>query len=677
MVGILSIQSSTLKIAPLSLQLASLVPRLLHAISSSVDLSTAKLTTIHRVHRLVSLVLSAKPDSSLDLLEIIAHAPVQVRRSAVELLSTFYPESTGHNAISRRPALSTFQAQRSKWETGQEGVLGEDSTENHHFVPWRISSRDADASNGGKCGTCRSDIHGFGLRCTLCDDYRHLHCYSHSIPDQGFHYEVVTVAAKEVLPYVVNVKFSLSLSRLDEKVLHGASARGTVNSTRRRWGQHDLQLVNLFTTTLCHGCQLPLWGTHVQAYACMNGCQRFLHQECVDLQKQDRSECKYGRDVMVDEIAAEGRNPFTITLDMLKSSFHQHSGYLCLDEEALSRRSYDEVAILYGTLWVQYQLLKNGLASGSIRPTLFEGKKLESDILQLRPYLKAYEEFLRMNDTHASSAATDFGHVANQGQVLGQGYLYSERFLAYITALIRSPSMPHGNDSPGLSEGHLTASGILAPHHSHEKPVDKHEAYEVLDIASIARSLRQDLNITDPRILVIFLEQLRKTGLITVPAVSTITLKDVTSGSRWCTFGLPLLMDSSPTVEVLILAIEVLLGDLDLMVNEVGMRLLSTRAWPSLLCSPYALERLGGALVKWVVAEVSQTPFRLDAADMQDETLHEIVKQFASKHKRLPGVRSGTKGSSSVQQYKEDRAALLERYARPWLIALHNQDPAL
>ena len=62
----------------------------------------------------------------------------------------------------------------------------------------------------------------------------------------------------------------------------------------------------------------------------------------------------------------------------------------------------------------------------------------------------------------------------------------------------------------------------------------------------------------------------------------------------------------------------------------------------------------------------------------QDTSLHRIVKTYASKHRHLPGVRGGvTKGATSVSVYQEDRLRLLKRYARPWLAALHDQDPVL
>lgn len=606
----LSIAGSTTKLAPLYLQLASLIPRLLLAVSTTIDLSPSGLNTIHRLHRLLTLVFTAKPDAVLDLLDLVAHAPSQTRRSAVELISTFFPESVGHNAISRRPALSTYSALRIKWETGQDIILGEDVEEAHHFIPWRVSSRDCDVSGEGNCSTCGTDIHGFGIKCTLCQDLRHLHCYSHTGKSQGYHYEVVTVAAHEIPTYVVNVKFSLAMTRMQEKTLDGVSREDNGFSTRRHIGQHELHLVNLFTTALCEQCHLPLWGLRAQAYACTNGCQRFYHPACADGLSEKGRECRYGRDVMVDEIAAQGRNPFTITLDTLKSSFLQEYGYLCVETDHLSQRSYDEVAVLYGALWSQYQLLKNGLASGSIRPSHFGDRKLDSDIVELRPFLKAYEEYLRTNETHASSAAADFGHLENNGQVLGQGYLYSDRYLTYVTALLRSPSVPDPADSPEPSEGHLTASGLPASRHGHGDVAQQHETYEMLNLGSLSRSLAQDLGINEPHIVSLFLEQLQSTGHICVQGFDPIRAKDISASFRWCSFGLPLLIDSSPTVETLILAIEALLDDLDLTMNEIGLRLLATRAWPSLLCSPYALERLGAALIRWVMAEVSPLFFK-------------------------------------------------------------------
>jgi hypothetical protein len=124
----------------------------------------------------------------------------------------------------------------------------------------------------------------------------------------------------------------------------------------------------------------------------------------------------------------------------------------------------------------------------------------------------------------------------------------------------------------------------------------------MLQLSTLRHSLAVDLNIHDDAITALLLDHLCSVGLCTTPRVS---VDDVRKGQSWVSFTLPLLMDSSPTVELLVLAIEGLLSDLDLTMNEQAMILLFTRAWPSILCSTYALERLGNALVAWVMAEVS------------------------------------------------------------------------
>ncbi len=61
--------------------------------------------------------------------------------------------------------------------------------------------------------------------------------------------------------------------------------------------------------------------------------------------------------------------------------------------------------------------------------------------------------------------------------------------------------------------------------------------------------------------------------------------------------------------------------------------------------------------------------------ETKDDSLVRIVKLYASKHRRLPGVRAATgKGTSLVPVYQESRDQLLKRYAQPWLAALHDQD---
>ncbi|ORY30604.1 hypothetical protein BCR39DRAFT_529130 [Naematelia encephala] len=657
--GILSTHSITADYSPALLRTASLVPRLLLAIASTTDLSSFQLSTIHRVHRLLSLIFIAKPDASVDLLQLIAFGPAACRRTALEILVTFYPGSMGHNVIARRPATFTYAAHRAKWETGQDRVFGEDDIDGHHYVPWRISSRDGPVILRTQCATCQKEIRGFCVQCTLCHDVQHLACYQS--PDQIFHYNVVTLSSRNSVPRSAHVKFSKCPPTQEEKILDGLSRLRDCRPTSLQVGQHQLHLINLFNLTMCHRCHEPLWGCVGQAYGCMSGCQQFFHLHCVGMGLQ---ECRFSRDLVIDEVSASGNDPSAIDRGVLKASFEEWAKvagvYPGID---FSVCSYDEVAISFGVLWTQYQLLKNGILSGSVTVKDDGDQSTNTDPLNLRQTLKVYEANLSERSHEASTAAHDFAHVTGLESPPGTNYFYSTRFLTYCTALLRAPSLPRPHAASGelLSPENAMLDGD-GDGTAAWSTVDG--AYELLDFKTVRRGLAVDLNIQDDRLAVSLLNHLRSAGLCTILSHSSLNVVELGNAHGMISFELPLLMDSSPTVELLVSAVEVLLDSFDLTLNEQAFSLLVRRAWPTLLCSPYALERLGQAVIAWIMA--------------QDEDIHQIVKLYASKHRRLPGVRLvESKGSASVSVYKEDRKSLLLRYAQPWLFALHNQDPAI
>jgi len=592
--GVLSTYNASMTSSALTIQLASMVSRLFLALATTVDTAASRLSTIYRVHRLQSLIVSAKPDCSLDLLGIIACAPPASRRRAVETLTTYFPQEVGHNSITRRPASTAYLAQRTKWETGQEKALGEDSTEEHHFIPWRLSSRDG--NDEGKCYSCHGDIHGFCIKCTLCRQYLHLQCYRR--PESGFEHPITSSSPS--IPTVLRTKFSLCLSQLDGLLdVVGSSSSDT---SRMRRGDHDLQLVNLFTTTICGECDLPVWGSTAQCYACLAGCQKVYHPHCIDRLAIGRKvECYPVKDIVKDKVAA-GPTRFAISYSALSDSFDETQGYLRVSEDALEKRTFDEVAIMYGALWTQYQLLKHGLTSGSIQVTERDDSRTESDILGFRPYLKAYEEHMRINEQLASSAATDFGHVVNAGHIPREGYLFSGGYLTYVSALLKCPSRADKPSSPTPSGDFLDVQ--TAHWHEGVHAEADRSVFEALELSTTAHTLALDQRIHDPRLAAIFLNQLRLSGLLTTHSKAALTAQDVQKGATMCGFGLPLLMDSSPAVELLISSIGKLLSDLDLTMNEVALRLAYVRAWPSVLCSPYTLERLGRLLLEWIVTQV-------------------------------------------------------------------------
>lgn len=129
--------------------------------------------------------------------------------------------------------------------------------------------------------------------------------------------------------------------------------------------------------------------------------------------------------------------------------------------------------------------------------------------------------------------------------------------------------------------------------------------YETLPLGIIVQSLATDLSLSNKVAATAFLNHLSLVGFISIFDTASLTSQYLAKRREIkVSFTLPLLMDSSPNTELLVLAIEALLDDLDLTMNEQGLRLLVTRAWPSLLCAPYALERLGKACVSWVISEV-------------------------------------------------------------------------
>lgn len=656
--GILSTHTACGNITTTAIQIAAIVPHILVAITSTVDLRSLNLVSIYRVHCLLSLILSAKPDAALDLIEIIAHGPIQTRSRGLDILATFYPESVGHNVIARRPALATHQAHMAKWESGQEYVLGEDDTEGHAYIPWR-----AREDEHVKCAGCNQMCVGFCVRCTLCQVVKHAGCLQ-LYQEETYQYNVIFQPPEQAQPSkteVVHVQFSKCIPRLDEKVLGGGDTRGTINSTMRRVGQHNLHLVNLFNITLCAECHEPLWGATAQGYACMGVCQRFFHVSCADAMARNHGggSCRPGFEIHAKpNNPPSGRDPFSASAADVRSSFERAADRLYRDPERLGGASYDEVAVLYGCVWTQLEVLNNGIASGSLR--IHNDPDEIEDVTSLAAVLAKYKARLDDGDLPTSFAVDEFALIS--GESTQDDVLWRPRYLRYCGALLRTPSDPlHRSPSP-------SPTGLLTVGDSHSSHVDPPSvAYEAVQMDMIRQTLKTDLNIHSDLAASILIDQLRVLGLCSVANTQSITPPVVHSDSLMVNFPLPQLMDASPSVELLVLVIEQLLDDIDLTANEQGFSLLFNRAWPSSMCAPYALERLGGAVMSWIMAE--------------DDVLHHLVKNYSSKGKRPPGLRTSStpaaKGETSVDGYKNARQQIRAQYARPWLNALHDLDTGL
>jgi hypothetical protein len=303
-------------------------------------------------------------------------------------------------------------------------------------------------------------------------------------------------------------------------------------------------------------------------FACFGGCQAFVHADCVDsLNSPSHSACQAR--------LTWPASYFQCTASELEQSLGDCTSDLCAGAYDLDNITFDEVAIVYGALWTRYQVLKAGLAGGSL--VIASEEAVGSDPLDLRPALRIYEDYLSEHSSSASAAASDFAHIHDLKQPLGPGYLFSEDYLAYTTALVKSPSTTDPAGGEQLS-------------------------YSSLPISAVRAVLRADLSVSSELASDLWLERLDTTGYIRSPVSASGAGSD---REAWVHFDLPLLAESSPATEILIGCIAACLDSLDLTMVEQGFLLLVKRAWPSLLCTPHALEQLGSAVVRWVISEVS------------------------------------------------------------------------
>jgi hypothetical protein len=158
-------------------RLSSLVSPLLASVLERIDMSTASVETRARVCRLYEMIMDIKLDAYLDLLQIVAYHSSHARHCAMTLLANYWPEAAGHPTVTRPFPL---------WRNHKRQYVNPTiSPFEHEFVPWRFPAArkrapnvgDADSSAFENCHACGNNLHGFGLRCTLCTCIVHFNCY--------------------------------------------------------------------------------------------------------------------------------------------------------------------------------------------------------------------------------------------------------------------------------------------------------------------------------------------------------------------------------------------------------------------------------------------------------------------------------------------------------------------
>ncbi|KAK0210802.1 hypothetical protein DFS33DRAFT_1251098 [Desarmillaria ectypa] len=647
---ILSILSTNAPLQPPSVYfLASITPPLLAAILDNIDFgldSAAPIDVLHRLHRLVDLLVTVKVDAYLDLLEVVAYHSPKSRHAAVSMLSAFWPKGMGHAIISRPLASSAYLANSPSMRD-----LLQDHPYDHQFLPWRFTTSPRYPQND--CRSCNSPIDGFGLLCPFCTCAIHFDCYDYP---NGCHLAKYSTTSGASVQKVALYRFSYLLSNRRD---HGVW-------TLRKRG-HTFRYVNLFTLCLCSACRQPLWGCIAQGLRCTS-CLQFVHVRCAS--SHTLSGChyyEYDPSYMIIEWNA-----------LRQSCVDFYEDILSLSEEQLRGRCFEETSVMASILWTQLQLLNNGVALGSILIThngraageLTSHKVAE---FELHRVLQACED-LMLQDVLAVSVATEDYLRDNGLQRSEYSILFDWSNLIYITTTIKSPAE---NRALGPSASQSSLLTVTQPDVLSAIRESPDHPFEMLPLSHMRDVLGRDFNLHPDAIAKYLLTYLHHLGFFErVDRHPTLFDDNPNVNNISCSFPLPLGLDLSTDVETLFASVEACLSDLDLSVNEAGFLLLSRRLWPNGMASEYAVRRLTQAIISWVFAE--------------DDNLATILRDYVAKQQNLPGVRMVDDADpwpevrtlrhvppGSVHNggdYVTARRSLLSHYAIPWLLALHNED---
>lgn len=636
------IQATNTPLQPLPIYyLGSITTPLLAAILENID--TTSLPSAYSLCRLLDTIVSSKPDSYLDVLEVIAYHVPQSRRAALGLLATFWPRALGHVVISK--SLPVLGQREQPWTGNMPNPQMQSSTScAHDFVPWRFRQSQQpsafDETCSSHCQSCASSIMGFGLLCCGCMCAVHFDCYDY--PEGNVQHQYAVLSDSGTRKLAVHRFCLIPPSKRDADLI-------TVKRAR-----HIFRHVNLFTLPICFHCFLPIWGC--QAFHCTT-CKLFMHLTCLD------------RPLAICGIVDIGSVHMAMTLESISRTFADYYGDLFLSSEDLGKRSFEDISVSSAMLWTQLQIYNNGLALGSFVLASDDHEDTAKGF-ELQFLVELYEAYLSSGKLPVSATLGEYLE-ANKHKPSSSAIMFDWSTLAYIASTIKSSydvqTSPSGAwpDLHGPGDIMTTQDGSDAARHP----------FEVVTLGHLRNSLGYEFNMLSEGPARHCLSHLHKLGFFTF-ADLPICVPEPAKSSQHCYFPLPLCFDLSVDVETLVSAIEACLSDLDLSVNECGFLLLVRRFWPSGLASDYALRRLSYAVLSWIFAE--------------DDSLANILRDFIPQGINLPGMRSGSDApmwptthdarrapSSSVNNggdYVAARRSLLSRYATRWLLALHDQD---
>jgi len=567
------IQATDAPLQPLPVYyLASITAPLLAAILENVNITSLPLT--YSLCQLLDMIVSSKPDSYLDVLEVVAYHVPQSRRPALCLLATFWPQALGHVVISK--ALPVLGQEEQTWtENMPDPTLDPGASCAHDFVPWRFQqlqrSLTFDEFSSSSCQSCTSPITGFGLLCCGCMCAVHFDCYD---------YPEGTV----VRQYAMDSSSGTQKLAVHRFCLIPQSKQRAHRINVKR-AQHDFRLVNLFTLPICFHCCQPIWGC--QTFHC-TACKVFIHLTCLE---QPFANCG-----TVDITSIH----MVVSLDNISQTFADYYGDVFLSSEDLGKRSFEEISVSFAVLWTQLQIYNNGLALGSfgLAPE-GHGDKDKAEAFELQYLVELYEAYLSSGKLPVSSALGEYLE-ANRYNSSSLAIMFDWSALGYISSTIKSFFGVQNPPSGASANLHVFAENVVT---QDGKDAARHP-FEVVTLGHLRDSLGYEFNVLSEGPARHCLSHLHKLGFFTCADFPACELPHPAQSSQLCHFPLPLGFDLSAGVETLVSAIEACLSDLDLSVNEYGFLLLVRRFWPNGLASEYALRRLSHAILSWIFAEV-------------------------------------------------------------------------
>ncbi|KIP09568.1 hypothetical protein PHLGIDRAFT_67270 [Phlebiopsis gigantea 11061_1 CR5-6] len=617
--------------------LSSLIEPLLSVVLENVDLFGEATPVTHRFHRLFTRLANQKPDVYLDVLGVVAYHNPGSRHAAVSLLASYWPKAVGHVVVSRPlPELANSAGshrpdRRSSVTRRAQHVRNHPYA--HQFIPWRFARPltpvifDNFAPN--HCRACTEAIEGFGLLCLFCMCAVHFDCYDY--PEGSFFTEYSLQNDPDIRKVAVH------------RCCHVLPHRHGSHTLTVRKEQHLFRMVNIFSMSLCCLCHKPLWGLVTQGYKC-GACHLFIHPSCLSTSSTDLPRC---RTVTIDSRFV------TIPYLDLRRSFVDYYADLILTEEDLASASHEEVSVFFSILWIQEQILDNGIAMGSLvvshDSSSEEGTEIEE--FELQYLVQLYEAYLTSGRLPVSNSLLDY---LSENRLDAKDHLlyFDWNTLAFMASVIKLPPSSETSDNGDANALLSVSQAGNGPGGSDAEPL---YPFEIASLAHIRDRMGDTLGIHRDSVARHLLVYLHHLGLFDRHDAQAQLFKD--------------------EVETLVATVEACLSDVSLTVNEIGLLLLVRRFWPNGMLSDYSFRRLAKAILTWILSE--------------DSNVAMILREYVARNRNLPGVRSGEAQSwppqpsarptgsvtaSNGGEYIATRRALLSRYAGPWMLALHDLD---